>query len=205
MRLTKTAKEDIKTLLCKRAFDERFNELKARKKDIGEKAIISIWGAPVYRLVQDLLAVQPNAVPQSINVTFNLDNTEYVEWQARQFDFSYPMPIMIQTGCSYASNHFHVNEIRDAKTQADVLAIIKEHAELLAEHEKFAQELYNVLYAANTYKQLYQVFPELKELSELIEPENGIETAKKSTALLPCIDNLKKVLKLPSEQYGAAA
>lgn len=205
MRLTKTAKNDIATLLCKRAFDERFDELKARKKDIGEKAIVSIWGAPVYRLVQELLAVQPNAVPQSINIAFHLDGEGYVEWQARQFDFSYMMPIMMQPGCVHASNHFGISELRDAKMQADVIAIIKEHAALLVEHETFRQELCRVLEAANTYKQLYQVFPELKELSELIEPENGIETAKKSTALLPCVDNLKKVLKLPSEQYGAAA
>jgi hypothetical protein len=205
MRLTKTAKEDIKTLLCKRAFDDRFDNLNARKKIIGQEAIIAIWGAPVYRLVEELLTIQPNAIPQAISVNFSLDGDGYVEWQARQFNFSYMVPIMMQAGCSHASNHFHINEIRNERMQADVIAIIKEHAELLAEHEKFAQELHCVLYAANTYKQLYQVFPELKELSELIEPENGIDVANKSTALLPCIDNLKKALKLPSEQYGAAA
>lgn len=205
MRLTKTAKEDIKTLLCKRAFDDRFDNLKARKKIIGQEIIIALWGAPIYKLVQELLAIEPSAVPQTTDFTICLEGDGWIEWEARKFGMSYPVPIKTTPGCAYASNNIQVTDLRSERVQADVIAIIKEHVELLAEHEKFAQELHCVLYAANTYKQLYQVFPELKELSELIEPENGIDVANKSTALLPCIDNLKKALKLPSEQYGAAA
>ena len=196
-RLTNSRRRVIVGTLLQRAYSDKLQQMKNKKNALAEQLVIATWGTVLWPHVDAIFRNAPQALYlEHVVRVRGIDTTSF---EAYSFELNYPMPMPSERGCSPCA-YIELEQLpQPLAERATELALA--HQQLLKEYNDTDDKLTALLDSVNTFKKLYEVFPELKLISALIDPSH--DGAGDYGIRVVVSDELKKTLNLVPQAQEA--
>lgn len=196
-RLTNSRRRVIVDLLLQRAYSDKLQQIKNKKNALAEQMVIAAWGPLLWPHVDAIFRNAPEAMYlEHVIRVLDIDATSF---EAYSFNLSYPMPMPSERGCSPVTAIELKQLPQPLAERATELALA--HQQLLNAQRDTKNKLDSLLDSVTTFKKLYEVFPELKLISALIDPDHDSAGDYGMRAIVS--DELKKTLNLVPQAQEA--
>lgn len=173
-RLTNSKRDAIVETLLDRGFSERFVQLAVRGKALLERMAVAAWEGH-YNTIKKLPA---ELFPSVISISF------YAGEVQGTLELEHPLPVPRKFLHFYYKPQ--VDEAHfpaDPSLGDDFRAFVAEFNSTHADRKRTKNEIEGVVYSVNTYKKLYEVWPELKTVLPAAEPIGNQQLAPHLPAL----------------------
>ena len=196
-RLTNSRRRIIVGTLLQRAYDDKLQQMKNKKNALAEQMVIVMWGPLLWPHVDAIFRNAPETL--YLEYVIRVRGIEGTGPDAQSFELNYPMPMPSERGCSPCT-YIELERLpQPLAERATELATAHQH--LLKEYNDTNYKLTALLDSVNTFKKLYEVFPELKLISALIDPAH--DGAGDYGMRVVVSDELKKTLNLVPQAQEA--
>ncbi len=173
-RLTNAKREHIVELLLDRGFSTRFAKLAVRGKVLLKRMAVAAWEGH-YNTIKELPA---ELFSSAISVTFFAGEAQGT------LELDHPMPVPHTfLHWYYKPQVDNAHFPADPSLGDDFRAFVAEFNNAHADRERTKNEIEGVVYSVNTYKRLYEVWPELKTVLPAAEPVGNQQLAPHLPAL----------------------